>query len=140
MKLEPEPLDGMRYTSYTGGCIALIIIWTLITSSASYGQGCSDAGFCTMGAMKPSQIYSKKINFKLRSIEFSYYRGETPRTPVVSAAQVDFTFGINDKTSMQLKLPYQWVKGSFGKTSGLGDISISRRFYHLNVSKQEMKP
>lgn len=90
-----------------------------------YGQGCSDAGFCTMGAMKPDQTYNKKVNLKLRSIEVSYYQGQTTLTPVVYVAGIDATLGIGEKMALQVKLPYQWVKGNFDNTSGVGDISLS---------------
>lgn len=98
---------------------------SLFSTTLSYSQGCSDAGFCTMGAMKPSQIYSRKINFKLRSAEISYGRGRSTLSPVITAATVDLTFGINAKTSFQLKLPYYWVSGNLGETSSLSDISYS---------------
>lgn len=97
----------------------------LICSVPTFSQGCSDAGFCTMGAMKPDQNYSKRIAIKLRSIEFNYYKGTSLLTPIIYAATVDFTVGINDYSSFQIKLPYQWVKGSLGETAGLGDISLS---------------
>ncbi len=104
-------------------------------------QGCSDAGFCTMGAMKPSQIYTRKINFKLRSAELSFGRGKTTLTPVLNVVTMDLTFGINEKTSFQFKLPYQTVKGNLGQTSGLSDISYSftRNMYsterfHINAT------
>jgi len=104
--------------------ISLFIIG--ICSTLSYSQGCSDAGFCSMGAMRPSQVYTKKINFKLRALEFSYYRGTaTSVSPIISAATLDFTFGINEKTNFHLKLPYQTVNGNLGSTSGIADISLS---------------
>ncbi len=119
----------------------LLLFLSVLISYCGYSQGCSDAGFCTMGAMRPSQIYTKKINFKLRSIEVSYYQGATNLTPTIKAATVDFNFGINDLTSMQIKLPYLWVKGSMGKTSNLGDISFSftrnvktTDTYHINIT------
>lgn len=91
----------------------------------SMGQGCSDAGFCTMGAMKPDQTYNKKVKLKLRSIEVSYYRGETTLTPVVYVANLDATVGIGENMAFQFKLPYQWVTGNFDNTAGMGDISLS---------------
>lgn len=103
----------------------LIVLGLLTCALTSKGQGCSDAGFCTMGAMKPDQNYSKRIAIKLRSVEVNYYRGTSLLTPVISAATVDFTLGINDYSSVQIKLPYQWVKGSLGENAGLGDISLS---------------
>lgn len=103
--------------------VFLLLVISLNTEILS--QGCSDAGFCTMGAMKPDQSYSRKINFKLRSIEFNYYKGKTTLTPVVSVYTADISIGINDKTSFQVKLPYQHVKGNFGSNQGVGDISFS---------------
>ncbi|WP_462248216.1 hypothetical protein [Ekhidna sp.] len=101
-----------------------VMLFLSITLSA-YSQGCSDAGFCTMGAMKPDQNYSKRIAIKLRSIEFNYYRGTSLVTPIIYAATIDFNLGINDYSSFQIKLPYQWVEGSLGETAGMGDISLS---------------
>jgi hypothetical protein len=102
-----------------------VILMGLLLSSQALSQGCSDAGFCTMGAMKPDQAYSKKINFKLRSIEMSYYKGNTTLSPVVNVATLDATFGIGEKTGVQVKLPFQWTTGNFGKAAGMGDISLS---------------
>jgi len=91
----------------------------------SFGQGCSDAGFCTMGAMKPDQNYSKRVAIKLRSMELNYYRGTSLLTPIIYAATVDFNIGLNDYSSFQIKLPYQWAEGSLGSNGGLSDISLS---------------
>jgi len=88
-------------------------------------QGCSDAGFCTMGAMKPDQAYSKKINFKLRSIELSQYVGNTTLSPTIYVTNLDVSVGLTDRLGIQVKLPYQWTTGNFGNTSGIGDISLS---------------
>ncbi len=121
--------------------ISIIVGVALFSTNQTFGQGCSDAGFCTMGAMRPSQIYTKQINFKLRSAEVSFGRGKTTLTPVIKVATVDLNFGINEKTSFQLKLPYYWVDGNLGSTSGLSDISYSftRNVYttekfHINAT------
>lgn len=90
----------------------------------SYAQGCSDAGFCTMGAMKPDQPYNKKIALKLRTMEISFYRGETTLTPIVFVATADLNFSLNRKNTFQVKLPYQWVTGRLANTSSMGDISL----------------
>jgi hypothetical protein len=91
---------------------------------AALAQGCSDAGFCTMGAMKPDQPFNKKVDFRLRSMEISFYRGTTPLTPVIYVATADMSFSLGARTTFQLKLPYQAVSGTLGNTSGLGDISL----------------
>lgn len=100
----------------------LIILWLL--SCAAHGQGCSDAGFCTMGAMKPDQPFNKRAYVKLRSVDVSFYRGTTTLTPIVYVATAEFNVGIGSKNSLQLKVPYQLVKGRLGETSSLSDLSL----------------
>jgi hypothetical protein len=78
-----------------------------------------------MGAMKPDQPFNKKITVKLRSIELSFYRGSTTLSPIIYSGTVDLNFNLfNNKTFFQVKLPYQTVKGNFGSTSGMSDISV----------------
>lgn len=88
-------------------------------------QGCSDAGFCTMGAMKPDQSYNKQVKLKLRTIELSYYYGESTTSPIIQVANLDASFSITQNLGFQIKVPYQWVEGNFDNTSGMGDISLS---------------
>lgn len=77
-----------------------------------------------MGAMKPDQPFNKKIELRLRSMEINFYRGTTTLTPVIYVATADLNFSLSQKTSFQLKLPYQAVRGRLANTSGMGDISI----------------
>lgn len=107
----------MRYT------ICFFIVLTAFVNAA-YAQGCSDAGFCTMGAMKPDQPFNKRISFKLRSMEFSFYRGTTTLTPVIYVATADMNFSLSRKSSFQVKLPYQAITGTLAETGGMGDISL----------------
>lgn len=106
--------------------VRVVLTFALITHAIFVAaQGCSDAGFCTMGAMKPDQPFNKKVEFKLRSMEFSFYRGTTTTSPVVYVATADLNFSLNRKTFFQVKLPYQAVHGNLGSTSGMSDISLS---------------
>ncbi|HEY0654183.1 MAG TPA: hypothetical protein VGD65_13685 [Chryseosolibacter sp.] len=105
-------------------CLPLVCAFLLTAFSNTYSQGCSDAGFCTMGAMKPDQPFNKKIRLTLRSMELSFYRGTTTLTPVIHVVTADMNFGLNSRTSFQVKLPYQFVTGRLANTAGLGDISL----------------
>lgn len=103
--------------------------WILLSflpfiSFYSTAQGCSDAGFCTMGAMKPDQPYNKKIAVKLRSMEISFYRGTTTLTPIIYVATADMNFSLNRKTTFQIKIPFQHVEGRLANTSSLSDLSL----------------
>jgi hypothetical protein len=115
----------------------------LLISPFAFPQGCSEAGFCTMAALKPDQPFNKKIEVRLRSMEISFYRGATPKpvTPVIYVATADFNFSLNSKTSFQIKVPFQAVEGRLANTSGLGDISlcitrtlVTREAYDINFS------
>src|SRR5436190_19795293 len=93
-------------------CLGIVYVFITLVNlpTSTFAQGCSDAGFCTMGAMKPDQPFNKKIELKLRSMEVSFYRGTTTFTPIVYVATADMNFSLNAKTSFQVKLPYQAVQ------------------------------
>lgn len=107
------------------GCLLIWGVHLILAPEILLGQGCSDAGFCTMGAMKPDQSYNKKVELKLRSIELSYYYGKTTLSPYIQVANLDASFSITKNLGVQIKVPYQWVNGNFDNTSGMGDISLS---------------
>jgi hypothetical protein len=130
----------LRYMNKCPAFTCAFILF-LILPLQGLTQGCSDAGFCTMGAMKPDQPFNKKIELKLRSMEISFYRGTTTLTPVIYVATADMNFSINSKTSFQAKLPYQAITGRLANTSGMGDISLcitrnilSAKKYDINFS------
>ncbi len=90
-----------------------------------HGQGCSDAGFCTMGAMRPGQSYSSNVKIVLKSIEFSQYVANTHFKDQIYATTLDFNIGISNKDAAQFKIPYMSTTGPLGQANGLGDISWS---------------
>ena len=98
-----------KYISY------LFILFLALTSLKVYTQGCSDAGFCTMGAMRPGQPYSKNTNITLKSIELSQYIGITRLNDQIYATALDFNIGISEKDAIQFKLPYMSTVGPLGQ-------------------------
>jgi hypothetical protein len=108
---------------YVRKCFLFLFCLTL--SFLAKTQGCSDAGFCTMGAMKPDQQYAKKIKIKLRSIEFSHYYGRSRFGDKAFNYIIDANVGINEKTTVQFKIPYVRVEGPLIDNQGIGDISVS---------------
>ena len=125
------------------GCkrIAGTFVLLLVALSETFSQGCSDAGFCTMGAMKPDQPFNKKISMRLRSMELSFYHASTITTTKISSVTADLNFSLNSKYSFQVKIPYLIANGRFAETHGLSDISlcVTRNVYthekfDINVS------
>jgi hypothetical protein len=90
-----------------------------------WAQGCSDAGFCTMGAMKPNQSFSKKLDVRLQSLEVSQGYGFTKFGTHIWVTNIDANFSFNAKTAFQVKLPYMFTSGRLGDTHGISDISLS---------------
>ncbi|MCU0428910.1 MAG: hypothetical protein MUF42_02980 [Cytophagaceae bacterium] len=88
-------------------------------------QGCSDAGFCTMGAMKPNQHFNKKVEVKLRAIELSAYAGINKIGDVITSYTADATIGLGKRNALQIKVPYFFVYGLLANTQGLSDVSVS---------------
>ena len=97
----------------------------LFFSVGVFGQGCSDAGFCTMGAMRPNQSFGTGTSIKLRSIELSQNAGVTKFHDVILTSLADINIGVGKRGSIQLKLPYTFVSGALANTNGLGDISYA---------------
>jgi hypothetical protein len=126
------------------------ILLIILIGSSPYrvlSQGCSDAGFCTMGAMRPNQHFSTKLNMKLKSVEFGQYIGYTKFGDVILSYIADANFAVNRKTAVQFKLPYTFVSGFLANTNGLGDISISatrnilyRENYQINITAGSKLP
>lgn len=97
----------------------------LVQKNSVFAQGCSDAGFCTMGAMRPDQPFSKKLNVRLRSVSLTQYIGLTKFDDTILSYVAEANVGISDKWQAQIKLPYTFVKGPLANTQGVGDISLS---------------
>ncbi|MES2386542.1 MAG: hypothetical protein V4543_00970 [Bacteroidota bacterium] len=95
-----------------------------LADKGAYAQGCSDAGFCTMGAMRPNRAFSTGIKLRLRSVELTQYLGTTKFKDYINSSTADFNFSVGDNTGVQLKLPFFYVNGPLGNTANIGDISL----------------
>lgn len=103
----------------------LMLLFGIAANQTTQAQGCSDAGFCTMGAMKPDQPFRKKVNIRLRSVEVSQYVGRTPFGGTILSYTADLNVGITNRLTAQIKLPYYFVTGKLGNNQGLSDLSLS---------------
>ncbi len=115
--------------------LPLTVGFFLFAHLISNAQGCSDAGFCTMGAMRPNQSFSsKKTAVKVRSIELLQYVGVTKFDDVIMTSLADLNVGIGKKGSLQFKLPYTFVSGPLANTNGFSDIVCS--YTHVLLMKR----
>lgn len=115
------------------------MLFLFITPLLVKAQGCSDAGFCTMGAMKPDQHLKTKTVAKLLSIEISQYVARTKFEDYICATTIEANIGLGagNKNIVQLKLPYMVIFNSLENTQGLGDLSLS--YTRLLLKKEQMQ-
>lgn len=110
--------------------LIITILFTGISSKIN-AQGCSDAGFCTMGALKSSQKFAKAMNVRLYSVELGQYLGVTKFQDNIFVTNLDVNVGVGKKNVFQVKLPYMYINAPLANTQGLSDItlSLSRNVY-----------
>jgi len=106
-------------------CLVPIFIFSVFYHQKVIAQGCSDAGFCSLGALRPNQPYHKQQNLKLRSINFTQYYAYNDFYDHIWSWTVDLNFSLGKKISAQLKLPYYYIDGVLASTQGLSDVSMA---------------
>jgi len=105
--------------------IILLVILAAIISVKPYAQGCSDAGFCSIHAIKNNTATSieKDENNNDIAIGFSFGKGE--RSTSVYTPYIEYTRSITAQTSVTGKLSFSAVTGELANTSGPGDLFLS---------------
>lgn len=115
----------------------IFIILCIFTAIQSFSQGCSDAGFCSMGAMKPDQHFSRKLTLKLRSIRLERYWAITKFSNTIQSTTLEFNASLGKKNVIQAKVPYMSSEAQNWRLEGVGDISLS--FTRNIVDKEKYK-
>jgi hypothetical protein len=91
--------------------------------SNSQAQGCSDAGFCSMGNGFKNQEESIKNNLEVGLV---YGIGEEKTT--IFSQYATYTRDLSDRFAMSLKLTSGIASGDLGSNGGLGDIFLSGNY------------
>ncbi len=91
-----------------------------------YAQGCSDAGFCSIGALKPETVNRTAEGSKTLhrfAAGSSFGQGDDNVFVISSTMQYDFftTKGLN----IQTKLSSNYANGTLGSAFGFGDFFVS---------------
>ncbi len=102
-----------------------VLLLTLLSFYNTWAQGCSDAGVCSIGGMKGDGKDDKSYV----ALNLQYGLGE--QNVRIFTPQFESVFKMNDRSSLQIKLPYVFAAGNLGALNGLGDISAiyNYRFY-----------
>jgi hypothetical protein len=102
--------------------IAGAIVLSAFSISAN-GQGCSDAGFCTIHSIKNNT--EKKQADKNNELSAGFIFGKGERSVSYYTWELEYTRSITERTSATAKLGYSFINGELAKTSGLTDLFLS---------------
>ncbi len=96
-------------------------------------QGCSDAGFCTLGSMKPNQVGTENKPSQKLSILLNNGIGDENVYVFTPGIQYDKRW--NSRWAFQSKLTGNFASGNLGTATGLGDIYLSGIYSPTTKSK-----
>jgi hypothetical protein len=98
----------------------LILAFSFIVMHETRSQGCNDAGLCTFGEFG-TMTSEQQQRF---TTEVSYIFGLGEKQNLINTLQLDQRFSILDnKGQVFLRLPFTYVYGRLGQTTGLGDVT-----------------
>jgi hypothetical protein len=125
--------------------IILILLSVFVLTKYSNAQGCSDAGFCTVGsnadissekyaAKKDSSQSSPKKHFV--KVGVSVALGE--QSVFILTPHIEGSFQINPRSSINIKTNLQAAFGKQVTKFGMGDITISHSTNLLSKTKHQL--
>ncbi|MBK9382781.1 MAG: hypothetical protein IPN39_15850 [Chitinophagaceae bacterium] len=105
------------------GIILLSLL--LLATSRNYAQGCSDAGVCTIDAIKQNTIPGRDIanTNNWLSAGTGYAKGE--RGTNIYTMQLEYTRRVAANLFVTGKLSYNYINGELGNSSGPGDLFLT---------------
>ncbi len=99
-------------------CFFLFIL--LAPAASLFSQGCSDAGFCSLGVLKNSATTTGKLNSF--SIGVNYGAGEQNTSTI--NPYLEYTRKINEHLSLQTRITAAYASGFLGNNFNLGDVFV----------------
>jgi hypothetical protein len=102
--------------------IFLIAISVLLISTPSYGQGCSDAGFCTLSGLKPQ---TDSVRSSLAQIKAGMTIGWADHDITVLGSYLEFGRALGRNISLEMKLTSLQQMGNGITSFGLSDVFIT---------------
>lgn len=111
----------------------LILLSGIFNTTSLMAQGCSDAGFCTIGALN-SQIIADTLGDE-RYLKNNFHLSPTFALGEQGVNILHYTPEINitllKGLMWQAKMPYVYAWGNLGYNNGIGDVSTAITYTHF---------
>lgn len=109
--------------------IKFILIATILLTirvNYTYGQGCSDAGFCTINSFKPNNTDSTKV--LNNQFKFGAFYGKADNSISVYGNYLEYNRQLSKKFGLDTKLTTIDQNGNRISTFGLSDFFVNANF------------
>lgn len=93
----------------------------------SRSQGCSDAGFCTIGNQSPG--FQEKAGSSNHSLGFVSAMGVGDEGVMVISPALEYNFFLSSSWAFQAKITAGYASGNLGTATGPGDIFLAGNYY-----------
>lgn len=100
--------------------LTILIGYTTVQSASA--QGCSDAGFCSIGSFKHQQADESSSRHKLG---FQFSNGIGDESVYVFTPAIQYDLRINQHWAIQAKLTANYANGNLGSAFAPGDIIVT---------------
>jgi hypothetical protein len=107
-------------------CFSSSIILYVLSVQNIAAQGCSDAGFCTLGNLKEHTQQDSTIKNKKITLLTPFGLGDESVLVFTPAIQYDQNF--SEKWAIQAKITGNYASGNLGAVAGLGDVYLNGIF------------
>ena len=99
--------------------IAVLIFCTALNNTIGSAQGCSDAGFCTIGPVNPQSVTNTT---KKQKISLLFTNGVGDENVYVFTPGIQYDNQLNKHWSVQARITANYANGNLGSATGAGDI------------------
>ncbi|MDQ3051561.1 MAG: transporter [Bacteroidota bacterium] len=99
-----------------------VLLATLFYVNYSYSQGCSDAGFCSMGSLQSVDVADSAYRQHIK-MTLGYGAGEDGVSIIQAIPELELSFFTG--LVLQIKIPFVSSSGNLGDNNGIGDMAFS---------------
>ncbi len=121
-----ERYDYYSKMRFTKGLKLSILSVCLSALNHTYGQGCSDAGFCTIDSFKPGHADSTEV--RNNQIKIGAFYGGADHNISVYGNYLEYNRQLNDKLGLDLKLTTLGQNGNGISSFGLSDVFLNANY------------
>ena len=109
--------------------LLLIALYIILQSFLLKGQGCSDAGACSIQTFD----FEDNLSSSQRKISLSFDQNVAlgEKFIFISQSTLGVQYSISSNTRIEIRIPFIFTYGNLGYTSGIGDmiLSVSQDFF-----------